>query len=357
MYNGAQVFQTEPTDPSPGYIFKFSDSMWVVQPLAPSGEWLANDYCTCVEGSPCNLPVGIQCAGWRGITVEHCGSCPIRRINSVCPGGLGQFTVSDVACDSDCAQLIADSWETCETRHDGLTPSGQPSAGGGPGIGSIDALKTTLRAVADSCHGLVEQRECTELLNDQQVAFNAACCPTDVCDASGLPDTCSADCATVFMPFFEQCGSTVYGGGSGTMEVLTDFYSQCVVATGGASVPEGARVSCGNPANGACVTPYCSVPTDAHEVRCCSDNAVDGYQQRSGCDVWAESQFVANGGPAGCVDADTYSGARDVCAGDGARLCTEIEVEDACTAGTGCGLDNAMIWTSTTCFPDAGGGH
>ena len=359
-YNGAPVFLTPPNDPTPNFIFKYSDSMWVVQPLPPSSEWLANDYCDCVEGSPCNLPVDIMCTGWRGITVEHCGNCPIRAINRICPNNGGWDGLRyNVACDSECAQIITDSWETCETRHDGVGPNGQTNPDPNvPGSGSIDALKPVLREVAQSCHGLVEQRECTELQNDQQVAFNEACCGSDACSETGLPSTCSPDCARVFMPFFEQCGGITYGDNDYTMNLLSNFNDECRLVTGDLSGNQGARVSCGNPTNSVCEDPYCAQPDEANAVRCCSDDELPGYQQQNGCSVWAESDMDGIDGQSGpgCVLAATMGGAAAVCSGDGARLCTESELEGSCTSGTGCGADAAMIWSSTSCFL-GGGGH
>lgn len=45
----------------------------------------------------------------------------------------------------------------------------------------------------------------------------------------------------------------------------------------------------------------------------------------------------------------SYREAEEVCRAAGARLCTEPEVSAGSTRGTGCGLDNRLIWTSTEC--------
>merc|ERR1719152_564999 len=120
-------------------------------------------------------------------------------------------------------------------------------------------------------------------------------------------------------------------------------------------VPEAVTVSCGNPNNNNCLDDYCSPATELHEVRCCSDEQIDNYQQRNGCEVWAESQFLSVGEPGGgedgpgCVHDADLSTAFDTCAADGARLCTLEEIQGSCTQGTGCGHDADMIWTDDAC--------
>jgi hypothetical protein len=114
--------------------------------------------------------------------------------------------------------------------------------------------------------------------------------------------------------------------------------------------PDAVTVSCGNPANNNCIDDYCSSAEELHEVRCCSDTQIDNYQQRNGCAVWAESQFLSVGeGGDGCVHDASLATAVNTCWVDGARLCTLEEIQGACTAGTGCGHDADSIWTSDEC--------
>merc|ERR1711939_685960 len=116
----------------------------------------------------------------------------------------------------------------------------------------------------------------------------------------------------------------------------------------GAAIPSSAQASCGNPANGACLADSCE-PADAlHEVRCCSDDEVDGYQQRNGCAVWAESVFSTVEGD-GCVHDADLATAFATCAAEGTRLCTLEEIQGSCTAGTGCGHDADHVWTGDAC--------
>ncbi|MFB6076258.1 MAG: LamG-like jellyroll fold domain-containing protein, partial [Candidatus Aenigmatarchaeota archaeon] len=51
----------------------------------------------------------------------------------------------------------------------------------------------------------------------------------------------------------------------------------------------------------------------------------------------------------GCSGTKTYSEAVEYCEDAGARLCTNTEIENDETTGTGCGYDNQQTWTSTYC--------
>ena len=48
-----------------------------------------------------------------------------------------------------------------------------------------------------------------------------------------------------------------------------------------------------------------------------------------------------------CVRGATRSFAEEVCAAEGARLCTEQEIEADCVNGDGCDGTSSFIWTST----------
>lgn len=45
----------------------------------------------------------------------------------------------------------------------------------------------------------------------------------------------------------------------------------------------------------------------------------------------------------------SFEDAKEVCRQASARLCTEPEISAGLTRGTGCSLDNRMVWTSTVC--------
>jgi len=46
----------------------------------------------------------------------------------------------------------------------------------------------------------------------------------------------------------------------------------------------------------------------------------------------------------------TYSMADSICTTSGARLCTSDELQNDVTAGSGCGLDDQFVWSSTACL-------
>jgi len=81
--------------------------------------------------------------------------------------------------------------------------------------------------------------------------------------------------------------------------------------------------------------------SELHEVRCCSDTSKAGWLKRSQCNVWAASKIGL------CHAEKTYAEAKAICEGAGARLCTEKELSDNCTLGSGCGHDNEYNWSST----------
>jgi len=78
-----------------------------------------------------------------------------------------------------------------------------------------------------------------------------------------------------------------------------------------------------------------------HEVRCCSDSLIQGWNKRNGCDVWSASEVPI------CFHKENFVGAKSVCAANGARLCTTEELISDCTKGTGCNHDSDMLWSST----------
>jgi hypothetical protein len=51
----------------------------------------------------------------------------------------------------------------------------------------------------------------------------------------------------------------------------------------------------------------------------------------------------------GCLHAKTFEEAEAACAADGARLCTQGEIEANCDFGSGCDGDSSHLWTSTPC--------
>ena len=78
-------------------------------------------------------------------------------------------------------------------------------------------------------------------------------------------------------------------------------------------------------------------------MRCCSNKSKDGWENKTDCKIWATTPSFPF-----CYTDATYADAVRIC--NGSRLCTATEVYENCTKGTGCGLDNKLIWTSSTNF-------
>ena len=83
---------------------------------------------------------------------------------------------------------------------------------------------------------------------------------------------------------------------------------------------------------------------EPHKVRCCSDVKLSASwgSRRDGCSVWGESNAGWK-----CAPDKTFAEAEAICQAAGARLCTVAELEDGCTAGTGCGFDAHLVWGTT----------
>ena len=121
---------------------------------------------------------------------------------------------------------------------------------------------------------------------------------------------------------------------------------------GSAMVAGGSGI--GDPSHWMYLESSCEAADALHEVNCCSDDPLPGYQQRNGCAVWAEAMFLSvGGGGTGCVHAVNLATAMATCAGDGSRLCTLSELEGGCCQGTGCGHSADHIWTGDACFEPA----
>lgn len=82
---------------------------------------------------------------------------------------------------------------------------------------------------------------------------------------------------------------------------------------------------------------YPGLDGDTHEVRCCSATQVPGSKIVSSQDcpgIYGLSEINGE-----CLHAATYEEAETACASVGARLCTQVEVANRCTEGTGCNHD------------------
>ena len=86
------------------------------------------------------------------------------------------------------------------------------------------------------------------------------------------------------------------------------------------------------------------------------DTAVsDAKVAASSCEVLGWTKIVngvcgeSDQGLGGCTLQTTFQAAESKCAAAGARLCTAAEIASKVTVGTGCNLDLAEVWTSTSC--------
>lgn len=154
--------------------------------------------------------------------------------------------------------------------------------------------------------------------------------PGRVCDVEEIQGSCGVPC--------ENCGSnSVWTSSSCQLSALT------IVDSPGRTTMQ----------------TECTATTATAAVRCCSDTSIPNVVQRAGCSVWAASQMgtdistlQASGiqiQATGCTEEATFEEAVQICAVNGARLCTAAEVNNNCSASTGCGHDGRSIWASDAC--------
>ena len=123
------------------------------------------------------------------------------------------------------------------------------------------------------------------------------------------------------------------------------------------------------PVDGACDSngcqPYCADVNTLHETRCVMDwrNGDGAGFQIKVCNLggkrrpfWRATNgpgFKLGNGKAKCQHGLTYNQAVKMCNKMGARLPTKAEALANCAAGTGCGHDADLIWTSSSTMPTA----
>merc|ERR1712176_1249192 len=81
--------------------------------------------------------------------------------------------------------------------------------------------------------------------------------------------------------------------------------------------------------------------SELHEVRCCKDEYVSGFETNKCENVWAASDL------GGCHRGKTYAEAKEICEDYDSRLCTRDEISHKCTKGSGCSIDNSLIWSNS----------
>eukprot|EP00440_Ansanella_granifera_P015467 gb/GFBE01016813.1/.p1 GENE.gb/GFBE01016813.1/~~gb/GFBE01016813.1/.p1 ORF type:complete len:906 (+),score=172.47 gb/GFBE01016813.1/:1-2718(+) len=81
----------------------------------------------------------------------------------------------------------------------------------------------------------------------------------------------------------------------------------------------------------ATIPPQCTDATTTAAVRCCHDEG------------------IVSSADYGCHAEKTLAEAKEICEASGFRLCSQAEIEDCRTCGTGCGFDGQRIWSSSAC--------
>lgn len=136
-------------------------------------------------------------------------------------------------------------------------------------------------------------------------------------------------------------GVTLASGGEFDSEQTTTFTADEDGLCGSEPVPTPAHyLACGSTHTTCSGQVITASPDEFHEVRCCSDTEKSGWMKKPQCNVWGESDLPT------CYHGETYASAVQICADNGARLCTVKELQDECTRGSGCGHDSDFIWTS-----------
>jgi len=102
-------------------------------------------------------------------------------------------------------------------------------------------------------------------------------------------------------------------------------------------------VICGRGVSNYCTEGYKKTVTvdSEHEVRCCKDGneADNGFSFKNDCNVLAASKINNV-----CHQNKNFEDATQICESVGARLCSQKEVENQCTKGTGCQHDSDLVW-------------
>ncbi len=191
------------------------------------------------------------------------------------------------------------------------------------------------------------QQDCFSALAD----INGACCTGNSCQAggSGVPDECSADCAAIFVPFFQDCRSTLDTVGSVDLSAFDEFYQGCDAVDGEGACEwasdvmaelEDARrqvLSLQRQAGALRSTACCEA--NEHWNGRFVDSAVCGFSPQQGDED--------HDGHPDCIEGKNQMEAEQVCMSFGGRLCSVAELISGEASATGCGFDQAQVWSKT----------
>ena len=94
--------------------------------------------------------------------------------------------------------------------------------------------------------------------------------------------------------------------------------------------------------------PAAVLATSLYGARCCSDVKIDGFKKAPATcgNLWVSAIDSDNQ----CMMGVTFDYAKDVCAGQGARLCTKREYLDNCTnkaKSETCNVNAELVWSSS----------
>ena len=132
---------------------------------------------------------------------------------ATCAGGYPEAADT---CSRECARSVKPFWDSCGTMLTTLNMAGTD------GMAAFDATCAALPKCDFS------------LLFQHFRDVDSLCCAAGGSCRSGSPgsgDTCSMECATVFEPFWDDCGSALATMGMTTMggaAEMTDFYGTCL---------------------------------------------------------------------------------------------------------------------------------
>ena len=189
------------------------------------------------------------------------------------------------------------------------------------------------------------QQDCFGTLAD----INSACCTPSSCapGGSGVPDECGADCAALFVPFFQDCRSVLDAVGTVDLSAFDDFYQGCDAvdgegacewASGVMAELEDARrqvASLQRQAGALRSTSCCEA--NPHWNGRFADSAVCGFSPQQGDED--------NDGHPDCIAAKNQLEAEEVCMSFGGRLCSVAELISGEASATGCGFDRVQVWS------------
>ena len=79
---------------------------------------------------------------------------------------------------------------------------------------------------------------------------------------------------------------------------------------------------------------------------------VDNRTAVAWADPLADDDGYSGDNAYSCLHSRVYAVAEEACRADGARVCTQGEIEASCGNGQGCGHSTDFVWTSTECTID-----